>query len=72
VDTEKQIINEMTKLYLMFTSPIAIIDRETGQLIEMSIKWTNQKAEVLYQEYQEEYQKVLQTSRLYNDKTSVA
>lgn len=45
------IIDEMTKLYLMFTVPVVIFC-EFGE-IQFSIKWINPEAEQLYRRYEE-------------------
>jgi hypothetical protein len=46
------IVDRMTKLYLMFAVPVAIVDPQTGE-VQLSITWTNPEAERLYERYEE-------------------
>ena len=59
-----RIIDKMTKLYLMFTVPVAIFC-ETDE-IQFSIKWTNPEAEQLYRRYEEILNDLLRREKVAN------
>lgn len=46
---EEQIIDRMSKLYLMATTPVAILDTETGEW-DLSYRWINPEAENSFHE----------------------
>lgn len=51
---ENFIIAEMTKLYLLYTSPVITVKRrsEASVIIDTGIRWTNKQAKELYENYE--------------------
>ena len=50
---EQYCIEQMARLYMMFTSPVAVFDKANGRMLRISFEWTHPKAKELYSKFAE-------------------